>query len=277
MLADFYGEFWRGIFVVEIIMTIWFDTHCHLDRLPAYIDVAESVQRAVVAGVTGIIVPGACGNVDRPAELLRLPGIGLAWGIHPEYPCDESFLQLSLPWESAGYEPVAIGECGLDKRCSTELDQQQKLFRWQLALAKDHGLPLIVHLVGHYKLAWDMMVEAGTVPAQVMHSWSGSAEMAARFVDLGAYISLSASCLKNPDRLRSLFKLVGPERILVETDSPGMKPSFWPGDCNEPAALTQIGSQIASVVEIEVAKLAEILYKNSLKVFGELKTGGNHG
>lgn len=258
-------------------MNMWFDTHCHLDRLPDQMDVGTAVQRAAAAGVNRIIVPGVSGRVGRSAELSGLPGIGLAWGIHPGYSCDEDLMQQSQPWFSDGYEPVAIGECGFDRRAVNDLDQQKSLFRWQLGLAKRHGLPLIVHLVGHYQLAWEMMVDAGKMPVSVMHSWSGSAEMAARFVGLGAYISLSASCLNNSEKIRRLFKLIGPDRVMIETDSPDMKPSFWPGECNEPVVSAQIGARIASVIEIEVARLAEILYKNSIKVFGELKTGGNHG
>ena len=95
----------------------WFDTHCHLDRLPAGSDLAATLLRSRKAGVEKIVVPGVAGSPQSVAELSTFPGVSLAWGVHPDF---INYLNAEeptgKPWQAAGFEPVAIGECGLDRR-----------------------------------------------------------------------------------------------------------------------------------------------------------------
>lgn len=250
-------------------MRKWFDTHCHLDLLPANADLNKVMENAGKVGVCRIIVPGVSGAVKNAGMLQAFAGVECAWGFHPDKSCSQELMLRATPWASCGYQPVAIGECGLDKRSEKPLIEQLAMFEWQMHLAIKHNLPLIVHLVGHYQVAYDLLSNVSIPAGVVLHSWSGSVEMALRFVGLGTFLSLSASTLKNPDKLRKLVVAVGFNHLLIETDSPDMKPEFWHGSFNEPAVLVEIGARIAAAGEIEVAKLAEILYTNSTRIFAK--------
>jgi len=248
----------------------WFDTHCHLDRLPAGSDLAAALARAKRVGVERFIVPGVAGPPQRVAELVAFAGVELAWGVHPDFIDVSSLADCStLPWQSAGFKPVAIGECGLDRRSSIPLDVQEKAFVWQLELAAKFDLPVIIHLVGYYQRAFDLLAAMPEKPRLVMHSWSGSPEMALRFVKAGACVSVSGGHLRRPEKLAKLLALLPLSSLLLETDSPDMAAPFWSGDCNEPSALPLIGAAVAEIAGIPVEKLAEILYNNSVDLFGE--------
>ncbi|MBU1105436.1 MAG: TatD family hydrolase [Candidatus Riflebacteria bacterium] len=248
----------------------WFDTHCHLDRLPVGVELSAIMARAVAVGVNRLVVPGVAGAPARVAELLDFKGVELAWGIHPEYISEcKSIVYDSEPWAGAGYKPVALGECGLDRRAKCSVEEQERVFAWHLQLAVKHNLPVIVHLVGHYQRAFDMLAAMATPPIVVLHSWSGSVEMAKRFVAFGAVISISGGHFRRPEKLERLLGELPISTLLLETDAPDMAAPFWQGDYNEPAAMSAIGAAVAEKAGLAVEELAEILYNNSLRIFGQ--------
>jgi TatD DNase family protein len=248
----------------------WFDTHCHLDRLPAGNDLAATLSCARKTGVEKIIVPGVAGSPQKAAELILCGDVELAWGVHPDFIDTINTENFSdTPWQAAGFRPVAIGECGFDRRSRTSVEEQQHIFVWQLELAAKYELPAIIHLVGHYQRAFDLLEAMAKRPRFVMHSWSGSAEMAKRFAGLGAYVSVSGGHLRRPEKLARLLAALPTSSLLLETDAPDMIPPFWSGDFNEPSALPLIGAAVAEIAGMPVEKLAEILYNNSVKLFGE--------
>lgn len=249
-------------------MLQWFDTHCHLDMMPAELRLEDVIERARVAGIRKIVVPGVRGMPGNIAALANFAEVLPAWGIHPDFITATSVDTADMkPWSNIGCEPVAIGECGLDRRITVSLPRQTEIFLWHLQLARKNVLPLIVHLVGHYQQAFEMLVEACPLRPWVMHSWSGSAEMAARFVERGAFISLSGGSLRNKLKLEKLLAKVPVSSLLVESDAPDMCPPFWHGKYNEPVVVAAIGREIANILGMDIEKFAKILYTNSLKIF----------
>ncbi len=246
----------------------WFDTHCHLDRLPASFRAGKALSRAAKAGVDKILVPGVNGSPVISGLKTVEVTVLTAWGIHPEFISEDNIcLSDPSPWEVSGGKPVAIGECGLDRRVEIALERQEEAFCWQLQLARRHHLPVIVHLVGHAQRALALLRSLRPDAGFVMHSFSGSAEMAAAFVKIGGSISLSASCLLNPEKLKKLLAAIPLSALLLETDAPDMPLPDWPEICNEPAALPAIGRGIAEISGIGVEKLAEVLYTNASRIF----------
>ncbi len=246
----------------------WFDTHCHIDRLPPALSAEEALRRAIAAGVDHILVPGVTGCPQSCCESLRDGKILNAWGVHPAFIDDvDSWSDDCPPWKPGQAIPAAIGECGLDRRIASQPGRQKEIFLRQLQLARQQALPVIVHLVGHMQLALELLRAANLQAGFVMHSWSGSVEMAAAFVAAGGLISLSASSLRHPEKLRRLFAAIPLQALLLETDAPDMPLPGWPQLCNEPAALPAIGARIAEITGVRVEKLSEILYINALRVF----------
>ncbi len=214
------------------------DYHTHLDLIDDDLD--KIIERAGKAGVNGFIVPGVCGFPNKLEELIKYPEIGICWGIYPEYAeTDGIFEQELISLKNSDIDVVAIGECGLDKRFPG-IEKQTALFKKQIDLANQLNKPIIVHLVGHFQLAYELLKTNLPSAGFTMHSWSGSVEMCAEFVKLGANISLSAGALKNPEKLKKLLTVIPQEKLFFETDSPDQKPYFWHAPQNEPAALPGI-------------------------------------
>lgn len=222
------------------------DNHVHLDLIKD--SISSIVDRAKKAGVTEFIVPGICGFPKRLDELKKYSEIKICWGIYPEYAENESIFERELlNLKNADTEIYAIGECGLDKRFS-RIDKQVELFKKQIIVALQMDKPLIIHLVGYYQKAFEVLKEYNSRPAFIIHSWSGSAQMAKEFIKLGGKISLSASILKNPKKLKDILGLIPSDKILFETDSPDQKPDFVYAEQNEPANLPLI---IDKILEFE--------------------------
>ncbi len=247
----------------------WFDTHCHLDRLPAEMAVDTVLQRAVAAGVRRIMVPGLTGAVQLPAAISAAENIKIctAWGIHPDFAAAADMKTGVMPAWKDGQLPAAIGECGLDRRLALAIDRQEELFDWQLQIASEYDLPVIVHLVGHGQRALQMLRRAALPRGFIMHSCSVSPEMAAEFVAAGGFISLSAASLRNREKLQKMLAMVPLPALLLETDAPDMLLPGWQGRYNEPAAVAAIGAQVAEICGLPVEKLAEVVYTNALRIF----------
>ena len=214
------------------------DNHVHLDLIND--SISNIVDRAKKAGITQFVVPGICGFPQKLDELQKFSEIKICWGIYPKYAEDEELIEKEIKkLKASSLEIYAIGECGLDKRFPN-LEKQIYLFKKQLSIALEMNKPIIIHLVGHWQKAYEIVKEASKKLDFILHSWNGSAQMAKEFLKLGGKISLSASALRNPKKLAELLKIIPSDRLLFETDSPDQKPDFVSTEQNEPANLPRI-------------------------------------
>jgi TatD DNase family protein len=146
--------------------------------------------------------------------------------------------------------PIAIGELGLDrsKRCPKEsLPAQVACFRGQLAVAKQVGLPVVLHIVRAHGMALEILKEIGlSVAGGFLHSFSGSAEMAREYQRLGLHISFSAALLRaQGTRLEDAVRAVSANRLLIETDAPDQGPDGR--SHGEPADLVAVRDAVAKI------------------------------
>lgn len=199
------------------------------------------------------------------------PIIRPAFGIHPWH------AGAAVPgWEIRlrellGSHPSAgLGECGLDgARRGAPPDAQREVFLAHLRLAVDFDRFLVIHCVK----AWGSLIEVlrcQPPPCRWMiHSFSGSAETAARLTGMGAYLSFSAAAL-DPRRgkLREAIRGIPPERILVETDAPHQPPRDG-GEIHHPSNLPAIGSGLAGVFGRTPAAFAALTRGNLLRMLAE--------
>ncbi|MBP5468328.1 MAG: TatD family hydrolase [Candidatus Riflebacteria bacterium] len=222
------------------------DNHTHLDLISDSIE--NIINRAKAKGVTQFIVPGIIGFPQKLEELQKYKEVKICWGIYPKYAEIENIFEKEFEkLKNSSIKVVAIGECGLDKRFPNII-KQIELFKKQINISLDYNLPLIIHLVGHWQKAYQILKDSNALPSFILHSWNGSVEMAKEFVKIGGTLSLSASALKNPNKLSELLKTIPIDRIIFETDSPDQKPYFINGLENEPANLPLIIDKIKSYI-----------------------------
>ena len=151
---------------------------------------------------------------------------------------------------------VAVGETGLDfyRRLSTP-DDQRRVFRIHIALARESGKPLIVHV----RDAWeDALAILGEEKAErvILHCFSGDERIAAEAMARGYIVSFAGN-LTYPKSvpLRLAADVMEETQILVETDSPFLPPQSRRGSANQPSNLTAVLSELAEVRRVNLDRI----------------------
>ena len=257
-----------------------FDTHAHLnsDHFDGQVD--QVVADAKDAGVVGIMVIGIDLTTSRRAcELAaQYPGyLHAVIGIQPNSVNDAAetdfneiqSLATSNDAFSAGIR--GIGETGLD--CywdDTPIEAQQDFFDRHLELCRQTELPMVIHMRESCDLIIDQLRNQSSVPAGIMHSFTGSEEQARACLNLGLMISFAGMVtFKKSDDLRSVAAMVPEDRLLVETDAPYLSPEPLRGRRpNEPARVEHTLRCLAEVRGVSAEHLAEVTMQNAMRLFG---------
>jgi TatD DNase family protein len=251
-----------------------FDTHAHLNLADFDESIDEIVGRAKAAGLEGILVIG----IDRPTSqracdlAAEHPGyLFAAVGIQPNSAAEAAPQDFASIEQLAGCPGVrAIGETGLD--CywdDTPMDVQQRYFDQHMELCRKTALPMVIHMRESGELIVDQLQRQATVPAGVMHSFTGDWECARTCLDLGLHISFAGMVtFKKSGELRDVAKQVPADRLLVETDSPYLSPEPLRGKRpNEPARVEHTLRCLAEVRGVAAEELAEQTTENAKRLF----------
>lgn len=260
-----------------------FDSHCHLHdgRMAEVRDGA--LARARAAGVRGFLLAGVDLEGWRVEAALAMvhPELAISYGIHPQMIAvlDDTGLALelaaladSLTGRSSLPRPHAVGEIGLDgltDETKAALPRQEQAFRDQLALARAHDLPIVLHILRTHGEALRIL-KADGVPAAggVVHSYSGSAELVRDYLSLGLHISFAgAVTYPHSRRQREAARAVPLERLLVETDAPDQTPWTRRPAPNEPAFLGEVLDALAIIREEPRPLLVRATENNARRLF----------
>jgi TatD DNase family protein len=243
------------------------DTHAHLD---ACAEPAEMlVARARAAGVERIVSVGS--GLDSCRETLaiatREQGVFAALGIHPHQAGDEDDGRLDELRELLGDEHVvAVGETGLDfYRDYAPHDRQRELLARQLELAAELGKAVVVHT----RAASEETAQAleGFESTVVLHCFSAP-ELLPVALERGYYVSFAGNVTyPSAEELREAARLVPPDRLLVETDSPYLAPQPRRGRPNEPANVVHTAAALAEARGEDADELAARLDANATAAF----------
>ncbi|NLC04864.1 MAG: TatD family hydrolase [Tissierellia bacterium] len=194
-----------------------------------------------------------------------------AVGVHPHSAKEVNTLVMENIRElTKNKKVVAIGEIGLDFHYdNSPRDVQRKWFIEQLKLAKELDLPVIIHTREASQETYDILKnnQDGTVRG-VMHSFSGSAEMASLYVDMGFYISIGGPVtFKNARVVREVAEAVPLDKLLIETDCPYLTPEPYRGKRNEPVYMKYTAEKIAQVRGISYDEVVKATNRNAKKLF----------
>jgi TatD DNase family protein len=256
------------------------DSHCHLNYKGLIEDQAGVLDRARAAGVeTMLNISTRASEWDAVIGVAeREPDVWASVGIHPHEADTHADVQTATLVERAAHpRVVAIGESGLDFFYDhSDRDRQRESFRAHIAAARETGLPIIVHTRDaeedtHAILAEEMGKGAF---AGVIHCFTGSADFAAKALDLGFFISLSGIVtFKNAKDLQETAKTIPQERLLIETDSPFLAPVPHRGRPCEPAFVADTARFLAALRDETVDDLARRTTANFHTLFGKVRGG----
>ncbi len=255
------------------------DSHCHLQYKGVVEDQQGVLERARAAGVQGFLnistKQSEWGDVIATAE--REPDVWASVGIHPHEADAHADLGADALRTASGHPKViAIGETGLDYYYDkSDRDVQKALFRVHIRVARETGLPIIIHTRDAEDdtariLAEEM--EKGAFPA-LIHCFTASAEFGRKVLDLGLTISLSGIVtFKNARELQEIAAELPADRLLVETDSPFLAPVPHRGRPCEPAFVRNTAEFIARLRGESLEALAKNTTRNLHAIFHKADT-----
>lgn len=251
-----------------------FDTHSHLDQEEFNLDRDEVVARAEAAGVATMLAVGVTGESSEKVVALaeRYASIYAAVGVHPNYVAQIAASDWDRVLALVNHpRVVGLGETGLDQyRDYAPLPLQQEYFDRHLRLSQQTHLPFIVHVRSSENEVMAMLREArqrGPITG-VMHSFTGTQEMAAECVELGMYISFAGMVtFKKSQDLRDVAATIPADRILVETDSPYLSPQPLRGKRNEPSHIVHTAAVLAEVRGQRVEDFSAQATANAQRLF----------
>lgn len=235
-----------------------FDTHTHLTDEAFDKDIDEVIKRSKKEGIKYILSCGWDLNSSRGCiELAQnYKGIYAAVGIHPHM-ADKEWNIKEIERLIAKERVKVVGEIGLDfyKHYAKE-ENQIRLFKEQIRIAKKFRLPMSIHIRKAHKDALKILEEEEYFNG-VLHCFSGDDRDLHEALNLGFYISFAGPITYNSKRLESLVKKVPSDRLLIETDSPLLSPYPKRGERNEPAYLRYIAERISEVKGKDIKGITE--------------------
>jgi TatD DNase family protein len=251
---------------------MFIDTHCHLEMNVFDKDRDRVVERARDAGVEYLITIGSDrkGNLQGLDVCHSFPCVYSAVGIHPH---DAKTFDSELSSEIKQWikEPkvIAIGEIGLDYHyMHSPREMQIDAFAKQISIAKDSGLPIIVHSREANEDTLHILEQSAPDITGVLHCFSGDLHTARKAMDLGYYLSLAGPVtFKNAKNLRDIARFIPDERLLIETDAPYLSPVPMRGKRNEPSFLIHTASVISELRGICLSDIARITTLNAKRLF----------
>ena len=252
------------------------DSHCHLDALDyenLHKDIADVVAKAQARDVKHLLAIGVTLSRFEKAypELAKFPNVSLACGVHPLDLEEEPYDADRLLRLSQDKKVIAIGEIGLDYYWMEDPKEIQiDVFKRQIALSKEHNLPFVVHTRDALEDTYAIIKEVGVGPrGGIMHSYSGSLEIAQKFVDLGMMISFSGVVtFKKALDVQEAAQKLPLDKILVETDAPYLAPVPKRGRENRTGYTRYVVDKIAELRGLTSAEVARATYDNAMRIFG---------
>ena len=249
-----------------------FDTHAHYDAQQFDADRDAVLSGLPGRGVSLVVNPGCDIPTSRTAVSLaeKYPFLYAAVGYHPEN-CgpyrEEELCELRVLAQNP--KVVAIGEIGLDYYWEENppREWQQKVFRDQMALARELDLPVIVHDREAHGDSLAIVKEFPQVRG-VFHCYSGSVEMARELVALGWMISFTGVLTyKNARKAVEAARAIPLERLMIETDSPYMAPVPHRGKRNDSGYVLHICEKLAEIKGISAGECAAVTLENGKRFF----------
>ncbi|VAW15721.1 Uncharacterized metal-dependent hydrolase YcfH [hydrothermal vent metagenome] len=251
------------------------DSHAHLDHIKNLDQALNNAHKENVSDIVAVSESlSSCQRNLKIYEQFKLPKIHLALGIHPSEASDVEIDPVCSLIKEKVSKLIAVGEIGLDfwykwvRKDKEKKDEQRRVFKKQLEVAKELNLPVIVHTRGTWKEAFEMVKNLKIESAE-FHWYSGPIDVLSLILDAGYFVSTSPSVAFSPQS-REAMTYAPIEQTMVETDSP----VFFRNKENDslsfeaqPKDVWQTLKAYADLKGIEEEKALGILNQNARKFF----------
>lgn len=252
-----------------------FETHGHYDDEQFDEDRERLIAEFLEKDIDKVMNVGADMQSSRNSVELagKYPHFYAAVGVHPSEVGDltEDDMQALKQMTLENPKVKAIGEIGLDYHFDDDppRDVQKKWFIRQLELAKELGMPIIIHSRDAASDTMEILKDMdGGRNGGVIHCYSYSREQAREYIKMGFHIGVGGVVtFKNSRRLQEVVEDIPLEKIVLETDSPYMAPVPFRGTRNSALNIPYIAEKITEIKGVPVQKVYDQTYANALKMY----------
>lgn len=255
-------------------MDLYIDTHIHIYDEEYNRDRGESINRAIDAGVTKMVMPGIDSTVhdammkcasDYPGTLFPCAGLHPT-SVNREWEKEIAYVEERLSKDKY----FGVGEAGIDGYWSKEfLNEQKEVFGLQIELASKYDLPIIIHSREATEEIFEVLDKYRNLNFKgIFHAFSGSIETYRRLLTFGDFwFGIGGVITYKNSNLPETVKQMDINRIILETDAPWLTPAPHRGSRNEASYIPHIAAKIAQVKEMEIVEIAEITTRNAQNLF----------
>lgn len=251
-----------------------FDTHAHYDDEAFDADRESLIESLRSQGIGTVVNIGASMESCRTTLELtkKYPFIYGALGVHPNETAEltDKDMDQIRAW-SDSEKIVAIGEIGLDYYWDEpEREIQKKWFVRQLALAKETGLPVVIHSRDAAKDTLDIMkAEHNGAGGGIIHCFSYGPDMAREYLNMGYLIGIGGVLtFKNARKLKEVAEYAPISSLVLETDCPYLAPVPFRGKRNSSLNLPYVVDELAQIKGMEPDEIIRITSDNARRLFG---------
>ena len=249
-----------------------FETHAHYDDEQFNEDRRELLESMAAGGVGTIVnVSATYESCQKVVDMVReYPFMYASVGVHPDNVGslnEETFASMKDLFQKD--KVVAVGEIGLDYYWDNESHEtQKKWFVRQLDLARELGLPVLIHSRDAAADTMQIMKELAQGLKGVIHCYSYSKEMAKEYVKMGFYIGVGGVVtFKNGRRLKETVEAIPLKAILLETDCPYLAPEPYRGKRNHSMYIKYVAEEIARLKGTTYEEVVAQTEKNARKMY----------
>ena len=253
-----------------------FDTHAHYDD-KSFAEDREEILRSLPENGIGNVV-NVCASINSLERIIpmveKYPHVWGAAGVHPDYAEEMTEETLGRIREVSAHKKIlAIGEIGLDYYWHKEPEnhlRQQEMFRAQMDIAREEGLPFMVH---SRDAAEDTLVivkeymQKGGMAGGILHCYSASLEHAREYVKMGLYLGIGGVVtFTNGRKLKEVVREIPLSNLVLETDCPYLAPVPYRGKRNSSLYLPYVVQAIAALKGISEEEVISVTEENARKL-----------
>lgn len=250
------------------------DTHTHLYSEAFDEDQEAMIGRAVELGIERFFVPAIDSTyANRMYELeKKFPDkVFLMMGLHPTHVKENFEEELAfVEKQFSNRSFFAVGEIGIDLYWDKSfLLQQQEAFIKQIKLAKQYGLPIVIHCRESFDEIFEILEqEKGDDLYGVFHCFTGTREHAQKAIGYNMKLGIGGVVTFKNGKIDQFLHEIDLEHIVLETDAPYLAPVPYRGKRNESSYLIEVVEKLSSIYGVSLQEIARITTANSKQVFG---------
>ena len=251
------------------------DTHTHLYLKHFEQDREKVIRQAIINGVDKMLLPNINSNTIKAMNKICTDFPKNCFAMIGLHPCDvkpETYKKelkiVEDELKTGNY--IAIGEIGLDLYWDkTNLETQKDAFEFQINIAKNHKLPVAIHVRESFKEAIEIVEKLNDKDLSgVFHCFTGSVNDAERIIDLGNfYLGIGGVLTFKNAGLHKTIEQIDLKHLILETDSPYLAPTPFRGKRNESKHIVNIAKKLAEVKGVSLEEIAEITSGNANSLF----------